>query len=64
MIKINKLAFKTKINAGMSMNIIHAMLFQNTAPCFLTFYRSDQSILLFKFEIFVLNIYVASYAYL
>ena len=31
------------------------MSFQNTTPCFLTFYRSDQSLLLFKFKIFVLN---------
>ena len=31
------------------------MSFHNTAPCFLTFYRSDQSLLPFKFKIFVLN---------
>ena len=31
------------------------MSFYNTAPCFLTFYRSDQSLLPFKFKIFVLN---------
>ena len=31
------------------------MSFHNTAPCFLTFYRSDRSLLLFKFKIFVLN---------
>ena len=32
------------------------MSFHNTAPCFLTFYRIDQSLLLFEFKIFVLNI--------
>ena len=31
------------------------MSFHNTAPCFLTFYHSDQSLLSFKFKIFVLN---------
>ena len=31
------------------------MSFHNTAPCFLTFYHSNQSLLLFKFKIFVLN---------
>ena len=31
------------------------MSFHNTAPCFLTFYRSNQSLLPFKFKIFVLN---------
>ena len=31
------------------------MSFHITAPCFLTFYRSDQSLLPFKFKIFVLN---------
>ena len=32
------------------------MSFHNSsASCFLTFYRSDQSLLLFKFKIFVLN---------
>ena len=31
------------------------MLFLATAPCFLTFCSSDQSLLLFKFKIFVLN---------
>ena len=35
------------------------MSFHNTAPCFLTFYRSDQSLLLFKIKIFVLNMYVS-----
>ena len=36
------------------------MSFHNTAPCFLTFYRSDQSLLLFKFKIFVLNTSIIS----
>ena len=31
------------------------MSFHNIAPCSLTFYRSDQSLLLFKFNFFVLN---------
>ena len=31
------------------------MSFQNTAPCFLTFYHSYQSLLLFEIQIFVLN---------
>ena len=31
------------------------MSFHNTAPCFLTFYRSELSLLPFKFKIFVLN---------
>ena len=31
------------------------MSLHNTAPCFLTFYRSDQSLLPFKFKLFVLN---------
>ena len=31
------------------------MSFHNTAPCFLTLYRSDQSLLPFKLKIFVLN---------
>ena len=32
------------------------MSFHNTAPCFLTFYHSDQSLYsFFKFKIFVLN---------
>ena len=31
------------------------MSFHNTAACFLTFYRSDQSLLPFKFKIFALN---------
>ena len=31
------------------------------APCFLTFCSSDQSLLLFKFKIFVLNIYIYIY---
>ena len=31
------------------------MSFHNTVPCFLTFYRSNQSLLPFKFKIFVLN---------
>ena len=32
------------------------MSFQNTAPCFLTFYHSDQSLLLFYIQNFILNI--------
>ena len=31
------------------------MSFHNTAPCFLTFYHTDQSLLYFKFKIFILN---------
>ena len=31
------------------------MSFQPTVPCFLSFYRSDRSLLFFKFKIFVLN---------
>ena len=31
------------------------MSFQNTAPCFLTFCSSEQSLLLYKFKIFALN---------
>ena len=34
------------------------MSFHNTAACFLTFYRSDQFLLIFKFKIFVLYIIV------
>ena len=33
------------------------MSFHNTAPCFLTFYHSDQSLLPFQIQNFVLNNY-------